>query len=610
MFEELTQRDVIISINTLIKEESINDTQYAVWWKHKLISPARIITKHYKLQGRPINRKSINTNQAQSRLLELGFPIVDTATTDNFFSEKELNSFQILIARKDYDSSNPVDVNIGVFLRETVWTKTQLWAEKLEKLGWKIVSKRKGWNTRHQKKGFQTYKQYAWSSLKPINGQNNLLLFTVGVGSNGDLEYKMDIQWSDKSLSPKQKDLFFKLRAKANASFQYIHKSDVSKHSWNTLIEKSDTFFSSHLKTYTDIYYSVWPERRLMRLVYNDNNWQVPIERFWNKKWQGRSDKAHHEQYGFGFEEWLFNPRYLINGLQYGYVRGIDTMPEGAVFINELYLYTLDHKTNKKFLVAKLNNVNILRDEYDIEEEVLNVFESGRKEMLSELERVRADTNFLKKLQLKPNISFGLEEVINYEDSVPLPDDFLKIHRFIPNKIEGDIAKIISEIDTSFSNPKLDFNEGNGTGSNSYSQNVSGGKRNVNRTHSDITNDLHNYLLTSSEFKGYTISTEKTKVGNNLVDCAALIDSQLILFEAKTTNSFLANVRLALGQIIEYALLDKEIIIEQLVIVGPAEPNSRDLEYLSSLRNVLNLPLTYWSYSFEEKLLNKKFKKY
>lgn len=610
MFNELTQNDVINSINELIKEGSVDDTQYAVWWKHKLISPARVITKHYDLQGSPIKRKSITTDQAQKRLLELGFPIVDSTIKNNFFSEKELTSFEKLIARKDYDSSNPVDKNIGDFLRDTVWSKTKIWAEKLEQLGWKVVSKRRGWNTRHQKVGFQTYKQYAWSSLKPMDGQNNLLLFTIGVGSNGDLEYKMDIQWSDKTLTQTQKDLFFDLRKKANASFQYLTKDEIVKNSWDSLVKKSDDFFTKHLETYTDIYYSLWPERRLMRLVYNDNNWQVPIERFWNKKWQGRSDKAHHEQYGFGFEEWLFNPRYLINGLQYGYVRGIDTMPENSSFINELYLYTLDHKTNKKFLVAKLNDVNIYRYEEDVDELVLDTFESSRNEMLSDLKKVNADTKFLRKMPLKPNISFDLDKAINYEDSVLLPDDFLKIHRFIPNKVEGFLAKTIDEIDKSFKNPKLRFKEGNGTGANSYSQNVSGGKRNVNRTHSDITNDLHNYLLESSDYKGYSISTEKTKVGNNLVDCAAQKDADLILFEVKTTNSFLTNVRLALGQIIEYALLDNAIRIKQLTIVGPSQPNVRDLDYLASLRDVLDLPLTYWSYSFEEISLNKKFKKY
>src|SRR5690606_11588116 len=130
-----------------------------------------------------------------------------------------------------------------------------------EKLGWKIVSKRRGWNRRHQKKGFQTYKQYAWCSLKPENGQNNLLLFTVGVDANGDLDYKMDIQWSDKTITQPQKDLFFNLRQQANASFHYVKKEDVKNYSWKSLVKETDTFYTKHLDTYSEIYYSLWPEK-------------------------------------------------------------------------------------------------------------------------------------------------------------------------------------------------------------------------------------------------------------------------------------------------------------------------------------------------------------
>ncbi len=609
MFEDITQDSATYAIKALIKERETKINRYAVWWHGKLVSPSRVITKHYELNNSSIERGSFNTNPAQDRLLTLGFPIIDTLEEDSFFTNKELVSFEKLIRRKDYNPSNEVDVNIGKFLRDTVWSKTVLWAKKLEQKGWTIVGKRRGWNTRHQKKGFQTYKQYAWCSLKPQHGQNNLLLFTVGVGTNGDLEYKMDIQWNNKSFTQDQRDLFSKLREEAAASFQYIKKENISNYDWNKLITVSDRFFTKHLDTYNNIYYSLWPERRLMRLVYNENNWQVPIERYWNKKWQGRTDKAHHEQYGFGFEEWLFNTRYLINGYQYGYIRGIDTMPQDTNFINELYLYTLDHKTNQEFLIAKLIDVNILNED-DIDHHVLNIFESTRKYMHAELEKVKADTKLIKKIPLKPNISFDLNKAIFYEDSVLLPKDLIKIHRFIPNKVNGELAGIVDQIDKSFKIPKLNFNEGNGTGTNKYNQTIQGGQRDVNRTHADITNDLHKYLEASSDYSGYKISTEKTKVGNNLVDCAVKKKNSLELFEVKTTKSFLTNIRLALGQILEYALLDKDIIIDKLIIVGPVNPNDRDLEYFSTLKKLLDIPLVYWSYSFEEKKLEKKFIEY
>ncbi|QIE58801.1 hypothetical protein G5B37_04260 [Rasiella rasia] len=608
MFQDITQNDAVLSIKALIREDNLRKTDYAVWWKGKLISPSAVISKHYEIVANPINRDSFDTNQAQKALLNLGFPIVDTTRADNFFTEKELKSFQILIARKDYNSLNPVDRNIGDFLRDTVWSKTQLWAEKLEELGWKIVSKRRGWNTRHQKSGFQTYKQYAWCSLKPYDGNNSLLFFTVGVDENGDLDYKMDIQWSDKTITQSQKDLFFKLREQANASFHYVKKEDVEKYSWKSLVKETDAFYSKHLDTYSEIYYLLWPEKRLMRIVWNDNNWQVPMERYWNQKWQGRKNKAHHQQYGFGFEEWLFNNRYLIDSYRYGYIRGVASMPVNASFINELYLYSIHPSTKQNFLIGKLSNVEVYHDIDDVEEEVVTVFENSRDLMLRELEEVEADTKLMKTLELRPNLAFHVDDAVIYQEPILLDEDAIKIHRFIPRVIDDDLETLVEIVDAEIKDPKMKFETGNGTGSNSYAQNVSGGKRNVNRTHADITNDLHAYLTQSKEYKGFEISTEKTRICNNLVDCAAKHKDKYILFEVKTANSVLACIRQALGQIIEYALLDTSLEFKQLIIIGPATPTEFDLTYFQNLKDKLKLPLKYWSYSSEEKTLNKKFK--
>lgn len=610
MFQDITQNDAVLAVKALIREENLRKTDYAIWWKGKLISPSAVISKHYEIADNPINRNSFDTNQAQKALLDLGFPIIDTTRDDNFFTEKELKSFQILIARKNYNSLNPIDRNIGDFLRDTVWSKTQLWAEKLEELGWKIVSKRRGWNRRHQKKGFQTYKQYAWCSLKPENGQNNLLLFTVGVDANGDLDYKMDIQWSDKTITQPQKDLFFKLRQEANASFHYIKKENINNYSWKSLVKETDSFYSKHLDTYSEIYYSLWPEKRLMRIVWNDNNWQVPMERYWNEKWQGRKNKGHHQQYGFGFEEWLFNNRYLVDGFRYGYIRGVESMPKDSSFINELYLYSIHPNTKQKFLIGKLSNIDVYHNIDEVEEGVLDVFEDNRELMLKELEEVKADTKLMRTLELRPNLAFKVDDAEIYQEPILLDEEAIKIHRFIPRVIDDELETLVESIDTAIKDPKMKFEKGNGTGSNSYSQNIGGGKRNVNRTHADITNDLHKYLTQSNTYKDFEISTEKTRISNNLVDCAAKNKNKHILFEVKTANSVLACIRQALGQIMEYALLDTSLDVEQLIIIGPAIPNDNDLIYFQNLKDKLKLPLQYWSYSFGEKKLTKKFKKH
>ena len=254
--------------------------------------------------------------------------------------------------------------------------------------------------------------------------------------------------------------------------------------------------------------------------------------------------------------------------------------------------------------------MDVYHDKEEVEEEVIKVFEDNRGLMLNELEEVKADTKLMRTLELRPNLAFKVDTAEIYQEPILLDEEAIKIHRFIPRVIDDELEALVKNIDTAIKDPKMKFESGNGTGSNSYSQNVSGGKRNVTRTHADITNDLHNYLTQSKEYKGFDISTEKTRICNNLVDCVAKKDKEHILFEVKTANSVLGCLRQALGQIIEYALLDSSLLVKELVIIGPVSPNKTDLVYLKNLKKKLKLPLHYWSYSFEEEKLDKKFKKY
>lgn len=610
MFQEITPEDALQAVKALIKENELRKTRYALWWKGTLISPSAVISKHHQLIGNPINRNSFDTSQAQKALLNLGFPIIDTSRDDGFFTETELHSFSELTQNRFYNKSKPIDVNLGEFVSNVLWDKTKIWREKLLELGWYKDNNRYTWQTQSSSKQGNNYKRYTWFKVFPDTNTKKLIFFTVGVGYNGTLEYKLDIQASNDFFSEEDKHLFYTSKLKLNADKETIKKEDVYKENWDSLIDKTNTYFESKLDLLEKFSSHFWPEKRLMRIVWNDNNWQFPMERYWKKEWQGKKGKAHHEQYGFGFEEWLFNKRYLINGNRYGYIRGIESMPKDISFIDELHLYTINPNTKQQFLIGKLLNVEIYHDINEIDNDVVSIFEINRNLMLEELSSVKADIKFLKTLELRPNLSFRLEDAMLYQEPILIQQDVLKNHRFIPRIIENELESIIEKIDIGFKDPKMNFEPGNGTGTNSYSQNVTGGKRIVNKTHADITNDLHDYLTNSKNYKGFKISTEKTRICNNLVDCVAKNNNKYILFEVKTANSVLACIRQALGQIIEYALLDTSLDISKLVIIGPTIPRERDLVYFNNLKEKLELPLEYWSYSFEEEKISDKFKMY
>ena len=614
MFKNITQKEALKAIDQLIKEGNLRKTTYAVWWQHTLISPAAVISKVYELKGEPIIRRSFNTGNAQQRLLELGFPIIDTSVNDGFFSKKELNSFDTLVNSRFYDKDNPIDKNIGEFISTIIWGKTKIWREKLLELNWTKDNNRYNWQIQSNSKKGNLYKNYTWFKVFPNSDTAKLIFFTVGVGGGGNLYYKIDIKRNADFFKEDNRvnkfEFLLDSMIEEDINYAEIKKEDIGQENWATLIEKTNTYFSEKLNVLEKISSHFWGEKRLMRLVWNDNNWQFPIKRNWKKIWQGRKDKPHHEQYGFGFEEWLFNKRYLINGYQYGYIRGVASMPKDISFIDELHLYSIHPTTKQQFLIGKLTNIKIYHGIDEVEDDIVNVFEDNRDLMLEELKEVDADTKLLKTLELRPNLSFRFEDAMIYQEPILISQDLLKIHRFIPKIIDNELGLIIEKVNAAFKNPKMNFESGNGTGSNSYSQNVSGGKRIVNRTHADITNDLHDYLRNSKDYKNFEISTEKTRICNNLVDCAAKNKNKYVLFEVKTANSVLACIRQALGQIIEYALLDTSLDIKKLIIIGPTIPSENDLIYFQNLKEKLKLPLQYWSYSFEEKKLSDKFKAY
>jgi len=81
----------------------------------------------------------------------------------------------------------------------------------------------------------------------------------------------------------------------------------------------------------------------------------------------------------------------------------------------------------------------------------------------------------------------------------------------------------------------------------------------------------------------------------NFVDVAVVTDKEKIFFEIKSDYSVRKVLRLAVGQLLEYAyywegLLNKNV---RLVAVGRVAPSAEDEQYLAYLTNVLNLPIEY-----------------
>jgi hypothetical protein len=607
MVKNFQEGDVIKAIKSLLKNGfQKNNHRYAIWWYGKLLSPSEVISQVYKEKGINFSRKKFNTDQAQEYLLELGFPIVEIAPT-NFFNLKELNSFKYLVTNFLYDKSNERDRNIGRFLSEVIWEKSKIWRDKLKSLGWESDKGNKTWQKMHPEKGKQRYNPYTWYRFYVKNQNSPLIFFTIGVETCGHLVYKIDIKRNHKSISKELETKFDKLVKSTNTGFQRIDKTALDEYDWNRLTKEADDFFTNHQNDLRDISNILWPERRLMRILWNNNNWHSPSGSVRNATTE---KKSFYRKNGFGGEEWLFNPRFKYNGYQFGFIRGVEKMPEGVLSIEELFLYS-KNPINKNFeLIGLLKEVELIKDGNELLEQELFIFNSEKEAMISDVERVNGNSTPIKLKELFPNVRFPWDKALIFPDPIPIGDDLIRTNRFSALKISEENLPYIYKYFKLSGNPTMNFKSGNNTGSSSHQRKNKKADVEVNKSHSIITNKLHLYLSQTKAFSDYEISTEMTRIGQKLVDCLCKNGKEYILFEVKTMSNATQNIRQALGQLLEYSLTDPHVIIKKGIIVGPAIPSSEELEYLKRLITNIKIPIEYWSFSFENTNKGSEFQRF
>ena len=332
-------------------------------------------------------------------------------------------------------------------------------------------------------------------------------------------------------------------------------------------------------------------ERRIMRLTWNEYNWHKPSGHLWKKEKQGNNKVAHENQYGYGHEEWLFNPRYEIDGFQYGYIRGVEKAKIKNNTIDELYLYT-KAPSGEFYLVGKVLNVQKI-SAIQLPSRISKLFKKHHKETLEELKAVKADYPELSRYPLRPILKYKIEDAEILDEPIPLNLDKSTYKRFIPYTIKPEVDKELqNKITTS---PSLIFLEGKSERQKTYSRVTQKNKKDITSLHVEIAKQLLNYLRKS--FPKSKLSLERSNINGKIID---LLEKdkigEYVFYEIKTNSSALRNIREALGQILEYALLDSSITPKKLVIIGPSSFSKTEAKYFNRLKSNISINLEYWFY--------------
>ncbi|WP_127127888.1 hypothetical protein [Pseudoflavitalea rhizosphaerae] len=334
---------------------------------------------------------------------------------------------------------------------------------------------------------------------------------------------------------------------------------------------------------------------RLFRLTWNTNGWQRPISHKWKKSNQGNRNIAFENQAGFGGEEWLFNARYHLDGYQYGFIRGVQDLPNTVSIIQTAHLFTINQQSREYFLVGKIQNLEIIQNNDLLLNKAKNLFNRYEDEVVKELNQVGADPGILSEMPLVPNVRFKISGQELFESMLPAP--VLKgpnFRRFVPYKVDTELQVTIGSIVPSNG---FSFVPGIASSSEKYERTHTGASIVIERKHSEITKALEDYLAPKFSKNKNNLSVEKTAFGNNIADVVLLHSNKRItIMEVKTSLFCRPNIRAAIGQLLDYACWYPNIKIEKLVIVAPTALPADENDYLTRIARSVNFPISYWQY--------------
>ena len=178
------------------------------------------------------------------------------------------------------------------------------------------------------------------------------------------------------------------------------------------------------------------PKKIITRLSYNSNDWKSPSGSI------GKSiNDIHENTYGFGFEEWLFNEKFIDKDwFHFGYIEGIHKNFQYGDQMIPLELFTIDQRTRKRYLVAKIKKWENLSqiESSSLISNNLTLINSMKADLLAidntnALNKFNQHLNNHNSYQLF-NIKFKDFEYLNNE--IPISNSVYKMNRFWLHRIK------------------------------------------------------------------------------------------------------------------------------------------------------------------------------
>lgn len=325
-------------------------------------------------------------------------------------------------------------------------------------------------------------------------------------------------------------------------------------------------------------------QQRIARVCFNTNGWRAPS----GAAGKSKNDGLFECQYGFGFEEWLFDDSKEINGYHYAVLQPVYNKwrsYEGEVF--NIRLYTLDSRTQQRYWVGLLEGIEVISKEES--EQIRKVYKQKGwlKERTKELKEVNANTrDWKEKYYWAFTVKIPMAQVRGRNtDIVPIQEDSLFKGDRYNLRHAGGINQNVSKVPFKFKNGQLPERE-------FIKRKFVEKETEYENRHWEIQKVLIDQLR--KEFGSGNVGYEVTLAQGNRADVMVKRGPDFYdLYEVKSYASLMTSIRVALGQLIEYALSNTGFKVNRLILVSDIQPTEEISTYLEEVNAGLDLDFSY-----------------
>jgi hypothetical protein len=315
----------------------------------------------------------------------------------------------------------------------------------------------------------------------------------------------------------------------------------------------------------------------IARIGWSDNDWTGP-----SKKDLVHENKTFRNQHGFGHEDWLFDPKKRIDGLQYGFLPAVYNSRNKVVGKGlDLLLYTISPR-RERFYVGRLTCCQVLT----VDEGAAALAHYATYGWLDDMRRqvldVGADPNALTGSVWHEvvNVRFRLEDWHRDWRQAAL-GDYVMGHghnRYLLNGAHPNALATWSPggRQTPFTHAELDTAR---TG-------PQGG------TMAFVHRCIQNKLLLQLQTR---FGVDCVWLERDWIDAVVDSGSELAYYEVKAVPNARLAIREAVGQLLEYAHFKprEDGRVPRLVVVGPGDADASIATYLTALRTRTGIELEY-----------------